>query len=228
MPASKKSLEQFAATTLELEVRGVPLEEIDFDPQNPNEMAPALYEQLKADIRDFGFWQPVLVTPVGDRFRMVDGEHRARIVGELGGTVVPAVIADEWDADEARTRLITMNRFKGDFVPMRMAELLASLAESAGEASIRQRIGMDDAEMRGMLEMAALETDPGEALADDLERERQAAPVVMRFVVKQRDSDLIERVVGAAATGKMDRGQALAAVCREWERAHPTKTKETK
>jgi hypothetical protein len=49
----------------------------------------------------------------------------------------------------------------------------------------------------------------------------------MRFVVSQRDGEIIERVVAAAATGKMDRGQALTKVCKEWERAHPkTTTKE--
>lgn len=228
MPAAtKKSIEQFAAQDLSLEVVSIPLESIDFNDENPNEIDAAMYEALKADIRDFGFWQPVLVTPAEDgRYRMVDGEHRARIVGELGGRVIPAVVGDEWNLTEQRYRLLTMNRFKGDFKPLPLSAMLARLNESETEAAIRQRLGMDEAELRGRLEMVRF-SDASEALAEQIERERGEAPDVLRFVVtNKRDAEIIERVVAAAATGKRDRGQALAAVCREWERANKSKMKE--
>lgn len=221
MAARKKKSLQEIVGEFNLELRNVPLELIDFDPENPNELTPDLYEALKADIRDFGFWQPVLVTPTAERFRMIDGEHRARIVGELGGASIPAVIADEMETDEARMRLVTMNRFKGAFKPLPLASLLAGLTESFSEAEIRQRIGMDEAQLRGALELATFTDDPGEVLRDDLEREREAAPTVMRFVLSQRDSEVVERVIAGVASDKTNRGQALTKVCSAFEKANP-------
>lgn len=221
-----KSLEQFAAKELELEIRSIPLDLIDFNEENPNEIDPATYEALKADIRDFGFWQPVLVTIAENgRWKMVDGEHRARIVKDLGGQSIPAVVGDTWDLDEQRFRLLTMNRFKGEFKPLPLSSMLVRLNESHTQAQIRQRLGMDEAELRGRLELARF-PDSLKRLQDQVERERVAAPVVLQFPVGQRDGELIERVVTAAASGKLDRGKALAAVCREWERAHKSKAKE--
>lgn len=216
---AKKSLQEIVGE-FNLEYQNVPLELIDFDEQNPNELTPDLYEALKADIRDFGFWQPILVTPADGRFRMIDGEHRARIISELGGASIPAVIADEMTADQARMRLVTMNRFKGAFKPLPLAALLSGLKESFSETEIRQRIGMDEAQLRDTLALADF-TDPGEMLRDDLEREREAAPAVMRFVVSQRDGEIIERVIASVANDKTDRGQALTKVCSAYEKANP-------
>jgi hypothetical protein len=82
---------------------------------------------------------------------------------------------------------------------------------------------MDDEQLRGMLDLANFTEEPAAALAEELERESREAPTVLRFVTSQRDGEIVERVISAAAAGKLDRGQALAAVCKEWERAHKNK-----
>lgn len=225
--AKKQSLEQFVAGELDLDLRQIPLDRIDMDPDNPNVITPRIYEHLKATIRDYGFWQPVLVTPVGDRYRMIDGEHRARIISELGGAKIPAVVADEMSVPEARLMLLNMNGSRGDFEPLKFANFVDGLTLNYSEAELRARIGMDETQLRATLDLAHFTDDPGDLLRDQIEQERIDAPTTLRFVVNNKDAEIVERVITAAAGATMDRGQALTQVCVEYEKAHPkAKTKE--
>lgn len=213
-----KSVEELAAE-LELDLRPIPVDLIDPDPDNPNEVSDAQMETLTADIRDHGFTQPVLVREGEDgRFGMIDGEHRWRIVKGLGYATVPGVVIKAGD-DEAKIRLLTMNGLRGTFVPIKMAYFLQDLASRIPEAELRRRLGMEQSEMKDLLRLAEF-TDPmGERLREATEREAKDAPTVLKFVVSKRDAQAVERVIDTLVKGKIDRGTALAKVCREYERA---------
>lgn len=213
-----KSVEELAAE-LELDLRAIPVDLIDPDPDNPNEVSDAQMDTLTADIRDHGFTQPVLVREGEDgRFGMIDGEHRWRIVKELGYATVPGVVIKA-DDDEAKIRLLTMNGLRGDFVPIKYAYFLQDLTRRIPEAELRRRLGMEPTEMRDLLRLAEF-TDPmAERLREATEREAKDAPVVLKFVVSKRDQQVIERVIDQLVKGKIDRGTALAKVCREFEKA---------
>lgn len=207
---------------LQMDVREVPVELIDPDPDNPNTMDEALYEALSAEI-DQGFVQPVLLRPLGDRFRMVDGEHRWRLVRDKGYATIPAVVEDYGEGqaaeDEARIRLLAMNRLRGQFVPIRLAYVLADLAQRIPEEELRRRLGMESGELRDSLRLATFSDDLSDRLREGVEREERAAPTVITFVVgNERDAAAIERVIGATVTEKLDRGAALARICRHYEK----------
>jgi len=144
-----------------VEVRNIPLGDIEPEPSNPNEMSDEILEALKDDIRRRGFVQPILVRPVGEGYRIIDGEHRWRVMGELGAAVIPSVVVND-DETDARVRMLTMNRLRGEFVPVRLAHLLADLAKRVDPGEIGKRLGMGKAELAELLDLGGWEAPPPE------------------------------------------------------------------
>lgn len=213
-----------ALEELNVKVVSIPVDAIEPQPGNPNEMDEATYESLSAAI-DKGFVQPVLLRPLGDeRYRMVDGEHRWRLIAEKGYKTVPAIIEDYGEGqtaeDEARMRLLTMNYLRGQFVPIKLAYMLADLSQRIPEDQLRRRLGMDQGELTDHLRLAQFTDDISDQLREGIERENAAAPTVLTFVVtKPQDAAAIERVIDKMVGDKTDRGQALATICRSYEKA---------
>lgn len=214
--ATGRTLEQLGEQ-IDLEVEHVPIASIDLDEQNPNEMDDATMDALREEVRR-GFLQPIVVRRVGDRYGMVDGEHRMLVVREQGYETIPAVVIDA-DEDEGRIRLLTMNRLRGQMVPIRMAYLLADLATRVGEAELRSRLGMDASEYKDTLRLANFTDDLGEKVKEQVERDAREAPLTLTFVCNQRDAKTVQKAVEAMKDGKLDNGPALAKICREWTKS---------
>jgi ParB/RepB/Spo0J family partition protein len=123
-------------------------------PDNPNRMEESTLTALKRDIAQNGFVQPVLVRPLPDtegHYEIIDGEHRWKALGDLGLAKVPCVVDGNADATDASARRVTMNRIRGEFVPVRLAHLLADLSRRVPMGEIRQRLDMDQKELRNYL-----------------------------------------------------------------------------
>jgi ParB family chromosome partitioning protein len=133
MTEGKKTLEELAQE-MDLDLRQIPVSDLVPDPENANEMDDDLYEALIADIRDQGFTQPILVRREGDHYKIIDGEHRWRAVAEVGYANIPAVVIDA-DDDEATIRSLTMNRFRGKFIPIRLAHVITVARSSCAPMS---------------------------------------------------------------------------------------------
>lgn len=145
-------------------VRSIPLAEIEPDPENPNQMSDEILDALKDDIRRRGFVQPILVRPLGDGYRIIDGEHRWKVLGELGAETIPCVVV-EADDTEAHVRMLAMNRLRGEFVPVRLAHLLADLANRVEPEEMGKRLGMGRAELAELLDLGGYEppqSDPSD------------------------------------------------------------------
>ena len=95
--------------------RELPLGLLDPNPWNPNRMGPANYARLKRELAR-GFLAPLLVRPRGNRFQIIDGEHRFRLARELGCRAVPCVVATLSD-QEARLKTLQMNGLRGENAP---------------------------------------------------------------------------------------------------------------
>lgn len=60
--------------------------------------------ELRASIQEHGFTVPILVRPLPDgRYELIDGEHRIKIVKEMGWTKIPAIITS---TDEKRAYVL--------------------------------------------------------------------------------------------------------------------------
>lgn len=139
-----------------MEIENIRHERLHPAPDNPNRMEESTLNALKRDIAQNGFVQPVLVRPLPDtegHYEIIDGEHRWKALGALGLAKVPCVVDTDADEVEAAARRVTMNRLRGEFVPVRLAHLLADLSRRVPLGEIRQRLDMEQKELRNYLSL---------------------------------------------------------------------------
>lgn len=207
-----------------LDVVSLPIEQIDPDPQNPNELPDDMMDTLKQDVKERGFIQPIVVRELDvdegeeQRYMLVDGEHRWKVLRDLGWEVVPSVILDV-SADDAKLRNITMNRLRGQLVPIKLALLLADLNKRIPEDELARRLGMDTGEVKDTLRLANFTDDVAESVRQSTQKEEREAPEVLQFVLKKQDAEVVERVIGKITNETTDRAGALVKLCREHEKA---------
>lgn len=197
-----------------LEVVELPIDSLDPDPANPNRVDVKLMEALRLDIAERGFVQPVLVRPAkGGRYTVIDGEHRWKVLKGLEAKTVPCVI-DEADDDQARMRLLTMNRLRGRFNTQRLAGVLKQLASQTTPEELMTRLGMAEEEFDSSLKVAD-EGELGKRLAEALAREDAAAPEVLRFKLGPRQYREVEKAVEKITASGQSRGEALIALLEQ-------------
>jgi ParB family transcriptional regulator, chromosome partitioning protein len=101
----------------------LPLASIDSSPLNPrtrfnDEDLQRLANSLQAD----GLLQPIVVTPAGDRYRIVAGERRWRAAQRLSWTEIPAIVRTDVD-DRTLIRLALLeNLARTDLDPLEEAD----------------------------------------------------------------------------------------------------------
>lgn len=172
-----------------IEVRDVPISQIEPNPENPNAMDDEILEALRDDISRRGFVQPILVRPIEPhsgnpkaKYRLVDGEHRWKVMGELGRETIPAVVTDE-SATDADVRMLTMNRLRGQMVPIRLAHLLADLSERIDAEELTKRLGMEKSELDDLLDLAGVEEETPQEPDETEEPEEEPEQTVAVTVV---------------------------------------------
>lgn len=173
------------------------------DPMNPNALNSEVMDALKADILENGFVQPILVRPHEGKYRCIDGEHRWRVLSEAGAETVPCIIDDAGE-DDARLRLMSMNRLRGEFEPVALAKVLANLSDTVGEEELRRRLGMDETEyedaIAGTIEVPEIETE-------------QTAPEIMTWRFGLPEYEVVEAALQSQIeAGAESRAEAMIAL----------------
>lgn len=218
---AKKSIEALRHPTLE--AVNLPIDRIRPNPRNPNELPEDKMETLKQDIREHGFKQPILVRAIeGDPehdYELIDGEHRWQALTALAAESIPSVVVPEGTDDEAALAMVSMNNLRGEFIPIKLALLLADLNQRIPEAELAKRLGMDQAEVKDSLSLAQFTDSLSGKVSESVEREEREAPEVIQFVLMKRDHEVVERVIGHLVTETGDRSKALVKLCREYEKA---------
>ena len=142
----------------EVSVQLIAISDIDANDYNPNEMEQEVFDTLVEHVKEQGqLVQPVLVRADGDRFTVVDGEHRLLAAKSAGVESVLSVVVPYSDSD-AKFRTISMNQLKGEDIPLKMAKLLADLQKDFSDAEIRRMTGMPDDEMKGLADLMEVPT----------------------------------------------------------------------
>lgn len=192
-----------------IEVVDLPTSDITPDPANPNAVSAELMATLREDILQRGFVQPVLVRPFEGGYRVIDGEHRWRILKEAGAETVPCVIDDAGE-DNARLRLLTMNRLRGEFVPYKLAQVVGELAQEMPEEELARRLGMDGEEYDSLRGIESAGPDVDERLAAALLHESSVAPVVLTWRLSEEAAEAFEAAMAARLeAGAEGRAEAL-------------------
>lgn len=137
----------------------IPIDRLDPHPLNSNVMPKALLDKLARTIRRTGLYPPIIVRPIGDRYQILDGHHRVRVLEQLGHEAVNAVV---WpvDDEQAMVMLASLNRMRGEDDPRKRAALLSKLNRSMGVSELAQRLPEDLARVKKMLALNAAPPSP--------------------------------------------------------------------
>src|SRR3989337_615311 len=110
--------------------RGVPIDQVDPNPNQPRQVMGDLSE-LMASIAEKGIIEPIIVRQRESRFQMVAGERRYQAAVQVGLREIPIVIR-EVDDDEIIEIALIENIQRKDLTPFEESEALQSLGERCG------------------------------------------------------------------------------------------------
>jgi ParB-like chromosome segregation protein Spo0J len=105
---------------------------------NANRVAPGLLAKLRRSIESYGMVENLVARPhpeLPGRFEVLSGNHRLRVLGELGYARVPVVVVE---LDDAQARLLaqTLNRTRGTDDPQAYARLLEQVLAELPVSSV--------------------------------------------------------------------------------------------
>lgn len=127
-----------------LKVADVNINHIDPNPDNPNEMDDVLFQRLVDEIRDVGFLQPIALIKNGDRYKILNGEHRWKAAVSLGYKHVPSIIlSDEKFNDQDVYNLVNirLNEIRGKISAVKFKPIYDRVVEKYGVESAQKIIG---------------------------------------------------------------------------------------
>lgn len=196
----------------QLQIEYVPINSLQPNDYNPNRQSEHEFELLRRSITEDGFTQPIIVNRTDQK--IVDGEHRWRMAGELGYETVPVVFVDY---TEARRRIATLrhNRARGSEDVGLSAAVLRDLRELGALDWAQDSLMMDEVELSTLLEdipvsdaLAAQDYANAWEVVDTTEQnadgERVAASVTPAAITQRRRA---EQAAANAAT-EADRKKA--------------------
>lgn len=142
-----------------MEIKELSIEQLVLNKENCNKMSDENYQKLKAEIkRNGGPDLPLVVAPLGDKFFIVDGNHRAVACLELGINSIGCIIK-EWDEVEQRIRGLNLNYLRGQAVPVKLADLLYQLNKTVTLQDLSGRLPYDEKQLKETMELLKVPQD---------------------------------------------------------------------
>ena len=121
----------------------IDIELIDYNKWNPNEMGKAKFNLLCDNIKRLGLTKPLEVVKTGERYRVVDGEHRLKACEILGKKKIFCCILD-LDEDMQRFQTMRMNMIRGKIDPVKFTRLVDSMSSKYGQEILQDMMGFAD------------------------------------------------------------------------------------
>ena len=129
-----------------MEPRIVPIEQVQANNYNPNNVPKNNMLLLEESIMSNGFCFPVVTIwdPESEKYVIIDGFHRYTIFKDyLEATEIPIVVLDE-DIVQRMSATVQFNRARGVHQVELMGDLVAALAkQGVKDDEIAQRLGME-------------------------------------------------------------------------------------
>ncbi len=142
-----------------LDTTPLPLSQLEEDPTNPNHMSDEQMAALVHAIEVAGFLQPCLVRRIGpNRYKIIDGHHRAAAASKAGLSQVPCVVV-ETDDEAAAILQIGMNKLRGELNLGEVARVIADLDAKGWTKPELVMTGFSEAELDDLLRAAQPSTD---------------------------------------------------------------------
>ncbi len=198
---------------------------LDANPWNPNRMTEVIRAKLRLNLKRDGFVAPLLVRKLGERYQIVNGEHRWQIAKELGYATVPCVVLEDLDDRRARILTVNLNELGGDPVPSLLAKLLHDLEEESPLSELAAVLPYDEAEIKDTLALLKMPEGLEQMIEEEAAKEEAIAPEVVSFVVPREHVEIVNRALGHAMDrleGKNRRARGLVLLSEEYLRNHGT------
>ena len=139
-------------------VRMLPIREIDPNRDQPRRnFDEAALEELAASIRAVGVIQPIIVAPVGERYRIIAGERRYRASRMAELEEIPAIVRD-WDQQRQMEAALIENLQRDDLNPIEEANGVRKLMDESGltQEKIAERLGKSRPAVANLLRLLTL------------------------------------------------------------------------
>jgi len=174
------------------DLREIALDRIEPDPDQPRRtFDEQALEELAQSIIQYGIVQPIVVTPIGDRFQIVAGERRYRAAGKAGLRTVPALVRSV-DAQNKLELSLIENIQRRDLNILETATAYLKLRDQFNLSleEIGRRVGGKSVStISNTLRLLRLPDSVKQALQDGQLSEGQARPLVTA------DPEVIEQVL---------------------------------
>lgn len=85
----------------------IPIDKIIPNFWNPNHMSKAIFDKMKQTIQEKGLFGSIICRKYGEKYQILDGEHRMKACKELGWTELPVECATD-DVTDAEVKFWTI------------------------------------------------------------------------------------------------------------------------
>src|SRR5437868_3887475 len=138
----------------------IPLDRLVEADWNANRVKPAMLARIRRSLERFGVVENLVARPHPQRpglFEVLSGNHRLRLLRELGHEKVPVVVVE---LDDAQARLLaqTLNRTRGVDDPQAYARLLDEVLQEFSAAEVSEFLPESEATIEQVLRELAGET----------------------------------------------------------------------
>lgn len=134
----------------------IPLSRIEENVWGGNEITPSRFNELKRSVKSIGLIHPIIVRKDGGKYRIIDGNSRYRVYGELKKTSIPCRII-KVSEDEAKVLSFTLNRRWGLLSMAKTVGVLKELRDKMGDKVLRNQTGLGN---RSLEQYTKYETQP--------------------------------------------------------------------
>ncbi len=199
------------------------IDRLDPNPWNPNRMTPEIRRKLRLNLQRDGFVAPIVVRELGERYQIVNGEHRWQIAKELDYRTLPCVVLKGLDDRKAKVLTVNLNELGGDPVPALLAKLLHDLEEQSPISELAAVLPYDEAESRDTLALLKMPEGLEKLIEEETARAEAAAPELFSFVVPRENAEIVSRALGNAMDrleGKNRRARGLVLLAEEYLKRH--------
>jgi ParB-like chromosome segregation protein Spo0J len=128
---------------------------LDPNPWNPNKTKPRQQQAIAESLATYSQILDIIVRPIGDRYQIIDGEHR---YDELTDEVYVTVLHGLSDAD-AKKLTIVLNETRGEADKIELAQLLANLSEELEGDELLNALPYEQSELDELVKLAQVDWD---------------------------------------------------------------------